>query len=76
MACRWVIDKSVPGGKYHIPECWGTVHDPEGFCICEDKDTQDFDDFMETISTREPEGFRLFTHADIKAAFKAGRDSG
>lgn len=32
--CRWIADASVPGGRYHVPGCWGTVHDPDGVCHC------------------------------------------
>lgn len=39
--CRWVADASVPGGRYHVPECWGTVHDPHGICHCPPLDGDD-----------------------------------
>jgi hypothetical protein len=33
MACHWVHDKEVPGGKFWRPECWGGLYDPDG-CYC------------------------------------------
>ena len=32
--CRWIDDPEI--GWWHMPECWGTVHDPDGECICPD----------------------------------------
>ena len=31
--CRWLIDKET-GLKYHVPGCWGGVHNPLG-CYCD-----------------------------------------
>lgn len=36
MACRWHYDKKL-NLRYHVPECWGTVHDPDGHCHCDDR---------------------------------------
>lgn len=30
--CRWLTDPDT-GAKYHVPGCWGGVHDPRG-CYC------------------------------------------
>lgn len=33
MACHWVYDKEVPGGRFWLPECWGGLYEPSG-CYC------------------------------------------
>jgi hypothetical protein len=30
--CRWLVDDKT-GERYHVPGCWGGLHDPEG-CYC------------------------------------------
>lgn len=53
MACRWHTDKKS-GLRYHVPECWGTVHDPDGPCHCPDRvpDAEDLDDFNRQVDKR------------------------
>lgn len=34
MACRWVVQDGI---RFHIPDCWGTVHDTDGPCHCANK---------------------------------------
>lgn len=43
MACRWHTDKQT-GERFHVPECWGTVHDPDGMCHCPDRPLEEDED--------------------------------
>jgi hypothetical protein len=45
MACRWVVQGGV---RFHIPDCWGTVHDPDGPCHCTDK-KENLDERIEAL---------------------------
>ncbi len=36
MACRWFTDRET-GERWHVPECWGTLHNPDGECHCPDR---------------------------------------
>jgi hypothetical protein len=58
--CRWHIDEKT-GEKYHVPGCWGGVHDPGG-CYCrrsgsgrEAYEAQEDDDEIEKLVQRVAE---------------------
>jgi hypothetical protein len=49
--CRWINDPEI--GWWHMPECMGTVHDPEGFCCCpDDPNDQSVEARLERIERR------------------------
>jgi len=56
--CAWYDDGD--GVRYHVPQCWGTVHDPDGPCYCrtrprereEGEELPDIYDLLESIDRR------------------------
>jgi hypothetical protein len=58
--CRWLVDKKT-GLKYHVPECWGGVHNPLG-CYCDRSESgweayerEDVDDEFDKLRDRVEE---------------------
>lgn len=49
--CRWMTQGGV---RFHVPGCWGTVHDPYGICNCPrtEKTTEDRIDALEAAVER------------------------
>lgn len=48
MACRWVIEGGV---RFHVPDCWGTLHDPDGPCCCPDR-RETLDERLDVMDAR------------------------
>ena len=46
--CRWVVEGGV---RFHVPGCWGTVHDPDGPCHCHTS-RQTLDERMDNIESQ------------------------
>lgn len=52
MACHWVYDKDVPGGKFWLPECLGGLYEPSG-CYCPRPPRATKDELAEKIKALE-----------------------
>jgi hypothetical protein len=51
MRCYWVKDNEVPGGKYLVPGCWGSVVGPH--CTCGRKGSRrELEDQVERLKER------------------------
>lgn len=48
MACRWVVEGGI---RFHVPDCWGTVHDPDGPCHCP-RSKETLEDRIEALEAR------------------------
>lgn len=53
--CRWIADKTVPGGRFFVPGCWGGAMAREGdefdMCICDRRLA--YDDAMQRVDKME-----------------------
>lgn len=53
MTCRWVRDKSVPGGKFHLPGCMGAAVYGPGGCTCsEARRKKELEDRVDELERR------------------------
>lgn len=51
--CRWHTDKKT-GQRYHVPGCWGGLHNSDG-CYCypeKNEDSEKHDDEIDSLKKR------------------------
>lgn len=58
--CRWVKDKTVPGGKFWLPECWGGLYDPDG-CYCDKPSTESLGERISELEEKLDKILKILT---------------